>query len=69
MPELDKELKVDQCWYVRLPGARALTDVRILELTEYTVLLSYQDFSSPAYRYEFEDVHFIECYEDVPDGD
>lgn len=54
-------LKKGEEWYVRFPGARALSHVEIADLTPKTVLLkSSSYYDNHGSRYEKKDIDFVE---------
>ena len=58
------ELKVGDNWYVKLPGATALVEVKIEQVTPKTVLLRQMDFpyNNPL-RYEISNITFVKKVE------
>lgn len=60
---LDKtpELEIGEEWYIRFPGARALSHVIIADVTVKTVLVKSASFyDNNGSRYEKKDIDFIE---------
>ena len=62
------EIKVGENWYIKLPGAIALVEVEILEVTKQTVVIK-QSHRSLSYissenRYKKSDIEFIEKSEE-----
>lgn len=53
-------LVVGERWYIRYPGARALTEVEIIDVTPRTVLVQSVSYYSPGTRYEKKDLDFVE---------
>lgn len=61
------ELEENRFWYVRLPGATALSAVKVVDVTELTVAVVVDDpmraygLNLPS-RYAFRDLEFVEAY-------
>jgi hypothetical protein len=61
------ELKVGDKWFVKLQGASCLTEQKIIEVTEKTVLLQRMDDSLAGHahlRYKKTDIEFVEKVND-----
>lgn len=61
------ELRFGECWYVKLPGATALVEVEIIEVTKQTVLLKQnkeQSYLTSKLRYKKSDIEFVEKVEE-----
>ena len=58
------ELNVGEHWYVKFPGAIALTEVVIDEVTSKTVVLTPTKKYSPPGRYKKSDIEFVEKVEE-----
>jgi hypothetical protein len=61
------ELKVGDKWFVKLQGASCLTEQKIIEVTEKTVLLQRMDDSLALHthlRYKKTDIEFVEKVND-----
>jgi len=60
------KLNVGDFWYIKYPGARALVEVEIIEVSQKTVQL--KQFDRPYHniaRYEISDIKFVEKVEKV----
>ena len=57
------EIQKDSYWYVRRPGAAQLTAMRILDVTDHTVLMvEHGILTTQKERYKFDDLEFVEAF-------
>ena len=63
-PNQSPELNVGEHWYIKYPGATALVEVEIDQVTPKTVILTQMDlpYNSPL-RYEISNIKFVEKVE------
>ena len=62
---MSPDLRFGECWYVKLPGATALIEVVINEVTSKTVVLSPTEKYNPTLRYKKSDIEFVEKVEET----
>jgi hypothetical protein len=61
---IDRRVSVGDIWFLKLPGATAVTRCEIMNLTEYTVLIrairTEEKWPEFILRYKISDVDFVE---------
>ena len=55
-----EDLNINDNWYIKINNSIGLSECKIKELTEKTVLLEFNGILSKSYRYTKSDVQFIE---------